>query len=98
MTELDKATMRISAMFTLVDGTLFKKPVFSMLYEKHWRLFNSGIVEGTGVLIYYILVPLLLQIFSPVAGWDIAWFLATAIVVPVSFFSKYFIYNRWLFK
>ena len=100
MTELklDRATMKISAFFVLMDGLLFKKPMVSVLYDRHWKLFNSAVVEGTGVIIYYLLVPLALQFFSTLVAFNLAWFFTTCFIVPVSFLTKYAIYNRWLFK
>lgn len=66
---------------------------FSMakLYLWRFQLFNAGIVEGVGLIMYYALLPLFLAMSGNV-------YLAITLTVPISFFSKFLIYKVWLFK
>jgi len=94
----DVATKKISTFLLAIDRLLFKKLFLSDIYLNRCKLFNACLVEGTGMIIYYALVPNLLNILLPRLGMFFAWNITTAIVIPFSFGTKYVIYDRWLFK
>lgn len=60
-------------------------------------MFNAALVEGTGMIVYLLMVPFFLKMLLPM-GVTTAWWITTLFVAPCSFLSKYILYDRWLFK
>lgn len=90
--QLNKQSMteKICAVLDALDKRVLKSdsPKLVRLYLLRPNMWNAALVEGTGWTIYSIILSfthtnLLLSLVLP---------------VPLSFMSKYFIYNRWLFK
>lgn len=95
---LDSGTLKIGMFLWFIDGILFKKRAkLTRLYLWRWKMFNAALVEGTGMLVYLLMVPFFLRMLLPM-GITIAWWITTIFVAPCSFLSKYILYDRWLFK
>lgn len=80
----DKPTKTIASILGKLNFSVAK------LYLWRFQLFNSAIVEGVGLLMYYAFLPMFLLITVP---W-----VAITMVVPISFLSKFIIYKIWMFK
>ena len=94
----DHGTFRIAAFLWVIDGIFFRKRArLTRFYLWRWQMFNAGLVEGTGLLIYLTMVPFFLNLLLPM-GVSVAWWITTCFVAPCSFLAKYILYDRWLFK
>jgi len=94
----DAGTFRLASFAFFIDMLIFKIPMFTRFYLWRWKLWNSAIVEGTGIIIYFFGVPFCLNtLFGQLPFWW-AWFFTSLFITPISFLTKFLIYNRWLFK
>lgn len=64
---------------------------FAKFYLKFFQMFNAGVVEGVGILIYYTFLPLFLAMSGNA-------YLAITLTIPISFFCKFVLYKMWMFK
>lgn len=89
-TPKDNMTERIYFFLQKIDTDVmkFKSPRISQLYLWRPNMWNAALVEGTGWVIYSTILFLV---------YGSLW-LSILLPMPLSFFTKYLIYNRWLFK
>ena len=89
---------RLASFAYFIDMLIWRKTMFTRLYLWRWKMWNSAIVEGTGIIIYFFGVPFCLNtLFGQLPFWW-AWFFTSVFITPISFLTKFVIYNRWLFK
>jgi len=96
---LDRSSLLIYRILKTFDKFMWKRDKLCKLYLWNPKLWNSAIVEGTGVLIYLAFSPLF-QLWFILTVRNIVWsnILANIFCIPISFLTKFMIYNKWLFK
>ena len=94
----DAGTFRVASFLYFIDMLIFRRTRFTRFYLWRWKLWNSALVEGTGIIIYYLGVPICLNMLFVQLPFAWAWFLTSLFITPISFLTKFMIYNRWLFK
>ena len=83
--DYDGKTKLIARMLVRMNFSVAK------LYLWRFQLWNSAIVEGVGLTMYYAFLPMFLIMFGNA-------YLAITLTVPISFFSKFALYKMWLFR
>lgn len=82
--DYDRGTVFIATMIGLLSFGLAK------FYLRFYQMWNAAVVEGFGVLIYYVFLPLF-QVAAPLI-------IALLMCAGISFFAKFVLYKLWLFK
>lgn len=80
----DRGTAIIATLLGVLSFGLAK------FYLRLFQLWNAALVEGFGVLIYYIFLPIF-QTTAPLLA-------ALLLCAAISFFAKFVVYKIWLFK
>lgn len=83
-------TMRIYLFLKRIDNRILKSKSLqiSRLYLWKPNMWNALLVEGTGWMIYSTILFLV---------YGNLWF-SVLLPAPLSFITKYLIYNKWLFR
>ena len=83
--EYDRPTTTIAKILAMMNFSAAK------LYLWRFQLFNSAIVEATGLMIYYAFLPMF-------QAMGIHVIIAITFTAAISFFCKFVVYSMWMFK
>lgn len=87
----DRNTKLIAKLLSKIDFMLWSTPRLARMYLWRVQLFNAALVEGTGIMIYYAMLPLFNIMFGNI-------YIALTLTIPISFFCKFILYAGWMFK